>query len=84
MMGYMHNNELPQLKKQMDKLGISKTDAILYLNQGKRGEIVKGTATPSQNNYINSVKDYAKRFVINQKLKDGGDAPQGNWLENYN
>lgn len=82
MMGYMHNNELPQLKKQMQKLGVSKMDALLYLNQGKRGEITKGTATPDQNNYIQNVKKYAKRFVLNQKRQEGGS--QDNWLEKYN
>lgn len=82
MMGYMYNNELPQLKKQMDKLGVSKTDAILYLNQGKRSEITKGTATPDKNLYIQNVKNYGKRFVLNQKRKDGGS--QNNWLEKYN
>lgn len=72
MMGHMYNNELPQLKDQMEKLGLTKSDAILYLNQGKRGEITKGTATPDKNLYIQNVKNFAKRFALNQKMQEGG------------
>lgn len=83
MMGYMHNNELPQLKSQMEKLGVSKKEAILYLNQGKRSELTKGTATPDKNKYIQNVKKFGNRFVFNQKAQDGGMI-KDNWLDKYN
>lgn len=71
MLGYMSNNELPQLKDKMNKLNLSKSDALLYLNQGKKGQITNMTATPEKNKYIRSVKDYSKRFVLNQKEQGG-------------
>ena len=71
MLGYMNNNELPQLKDKMKKLNLSKTDALLYLNQGKKSQITNMTATPQQNKYIRSVNDFAKRFVLNQKERGG-------------
>ena len=71
MLGYMNNNELPQLKDKMKKLNLSKSDALLYLNQGKKSQITNMTATPQQNKYIRSVNDYAKRFVLNQKEQGG-------------
>jgi hypothetical protein len=71
MLGYMNNNELPQLKDKMKKLNLSKADALLYLNQGKKSQITNMTATPQQNKYIRSVNDYAKRFVLNQKERGG-------------
>jgi pimeloyl-ACP methyl ester carboxylesterase len=41
-------------------------DALLYLNQGKRKELVNKTATPEKNTYIQSVKKFAEDFKIKQ------------------
>ncbi len=55
----MYKNELPKLAPYMAKLNIGKMDAMLYLWNGKKKEITKETATPSQNKYITNVKKYA-------------------------
>lgn len=77
MLAYMKNNELPGLKGKMKN--IAWQDALLYLNQGKKSEIVRGTATPDKNIYIQNVKKYAKKFALDQISKK----ETGGWVEKY-
>jgi hypothetical protein len=67
MLSYMYNNELPSLKEKLKKQGISDEEALLYLNQGKKSEIVKGTATPSKNIYIQNVKNFGKNISVQEE-----------------
>jgi LysM repeat protein len=67
MLSYMYNNELPNLKEKLKKQGISDEEALLYLNQGKKSEIVKGTATPSKNIYIQNVKNFGKNISVQEE-----------------
>lgn len=64
-MAHTYNNELPQLLKINPKL--SPYDMLLYLNQGKRNDIIEGTATPDKNNYITNVKNMIKNFSLKEK-----------------
>ena len=64
----MYKNELPDMKEEMQKLNVSKEDALLYLWQGKKdyikpkkGAKPRSVATPSENSYI----IHAKRYVAN-------------------
>jgi hypothetical protein len=66
MFAHAYNNELPAYKATIKELGISETDALLYLNQGKRNELVNKTATPNKNMYIQNVKNFAKDFTIKE------------------
>lgn len=63
----MYKNELPALKSKMTKLNLSYTDALLYLWNGKKNEIIEGTATPQHNKYIKNVSLYAQAFNLKQK-----------------
>lgn len=67
MLSYMYNNELPSLKEKLKKQGISDEEALLYLNQGKKSEIVKGTATPDKNPYIQNVKNFGKNISVQEE-----------------
>jgi hypothetical protein len=67
MLSYMHNNELPSLKEKIKKMNISDEEALLYLNQGKKSEIVNGTATPKKNMYINNIKKYSNQISLKQQ-----------------
>ena len=67
MLSYMYNNELPSLKEKLKKQGISDEEALLYLNQGKKSEIVKGTATPNKNVYIQNVKNFGKNISVQEE-----------------
>lgn len=66
LLSHMYNNELPAYRKNIDEMGISDIDALLYLNQGKRKELINKTATPEKNTYIQSVKKFAEDFKIKQ------------------
>ena len=66
LLSHMYNNELPTYRKNINEIGISDMDALLYLNQGKRKELVNKTATPEKNTYIQSVKKFAENFKIKQ------------------
>ena len=67
MLSYMHNNELPSLKEKIKKMSISDEEALLYLNQGKKSEIVNGTATPKKNMYIKNIKKYNDQISLKQQ-----------------
>ena len=67
MLSYMHNNELPSLKEKIKKMNISDEEALLYLNQGKKSEIVNGTATPKKNMYIKNIKKYSDQISLKQQ-----------------
>lgn len=64
----MSKNELPRLKFKLSKLGLDNDDALLYLWNGKKDDIMQETAVPSKNKYVLNVKKYAKKnFAINQE-----------------
>ena len=48
-------------------MNISDEEALLYLNQGKKSEIVNGTATPKKNMYIKNVKKYSDQISLKQQ-----------------
>ena len=62
----MYKNELPGLKSKMQANGVSDSDALMYLWNGKRREIVKGTATPDKNLYIAHIRKYQETYELLQ------------------
>ena len=66
LLSHMYNNELPAYRKYTKEKNISDMDALLYLNQGKRDELINKTATPDKNIYIQNVKKFANDFKIKQ------------------
>jgi hypothetical protein len=63
---YAYNNELPAYQKVMKELNVSPIEALLYLNQGKSGELRNKTATPEKNIYIKNVKTFSKNFTLKE------------------
>ena len=61
----IYKNELPALKENMEKCGLTKTDAILYCYQGRKRKINDGTARPTYE-YIQNVMSYKNDFKITQ------------------
>ena len=69
-LAYMYNTEV----KGRNFMGaqnarIDPYDALLYKYMGRNAELTNRTATPSQNNYINNVKNYAKNFEFLEERK---------------
>ncbi len=64
----MYKNELPALKEQIDKLGISPYDALLYCWNNHKNEIRQGSATPDTNIYIKNVRQYIQDFNMYQEI----------------
>ena len=62
----IYKNELPALKSKMEELGMSKEEAVLYCFNGRKSEITKGTATPSENIYVKNVRKFMKDFELTQ------------------
>ena len=62
----IYKDELPALRDQMEKLNMSKMDAVLYCYSNHKNEIKNGTATPDRNNYVKNVKKCADEFILNQ------------------
>jgi hypothetical protein len=65
-LGNMYKNELPSIKAIMNSKNITMQEALLYLWQGKKEEIVQKTATPDKNLYIKSVMKYQEYYGIEQ------------------
>lgn len=70
----MSKNELPGLKYRLSKLKMDKDDALLYLWNGKRDEIMDETAIPSKNEYILNVKKYSKKIFDVKQPEDYSSA----------
>ena len=62
---------------------LSKTDIILYKYMGRGKEIKNNTATPSQNNYINSIKMYQKDTKILVPTKKRVTRAQASYNKEY-
>lgn len=62
---------------------LSKTDVILYKYMGRGKEIKNNTATPSQNNYINSIKMYQKDTKILVPTKKRVTRAQASYNKEY-
>ncbi len=62
----MYKNELPNLKEKMKSNDISDSEALMYLWNGKRREIVNGTATPDKNLYIAHIQKYQENYELLQ------------------
>lgn len=67
----MYKNELPGIKAKLAELKMTWEDAMLYLWQGKKKtEILSGTATPDENNYVRQAKLFMeKRFVLKEVIE---------------
>jgi len=66
LLSHMYNNELKNTNL-LKNSGISWQDALLYLNQGKKHELINKTATPNKNKYIKNVKKYMSKYVLEEK-----------------
>lgn len=64
-MANAYKYEIPQLLKTNPN--IDPYDMLLYLNQGKKGEITNKTATPEKNNYIRNVRRNMRNFELKQE-----------------
>lgn len=77
-LAYMYNNEIKARQfTGYNNQPISPYDALLYKWNGHYDWLTNHTATPAQNNYINSVRDYANRFIMQElreynQYKNGG------------
>lgn len=65
-MANAYKYELPHYRETMKELNVSDIEALLYLNQGKRGELKNKTATPDKNIYIQKVKKYGSNFNLKE------------------
>ena len=65
----MITHEVPQIRWDLKKLWLNDIDALIYMNQWKKSEITKGTATPEKNQYLQRVRTGMKEFQIFQKEK---------------
>lgn len=66
----MYKNELSSLRDKMQEQNVSKSDALLYLWQGKKHLILENKATPDKNTYILRVKKFlADNFTVSQTNK---------------
>ena len=65
----MITHEVPQIRWELKKLWLSDIDALIYMNQWKKSEITKGTATPEKNQYLQKIRTGMKEFQILQKEK---------------
>lgn len=67
----MYKNELPGIKAKLAELKMTWQEAMLYMWQGKKGtEILSGTATPDQNNYVRQAKRFMnERFVLKEVIE---------------
>lgn len=63
----MITHEVPQLRNQLKNLWLSDIDALIYMNQWKKSEITKGTATPEKNQYLQKIRNGMKEFQVLQK-----------------
>ena len=65
-LGKMFNDELKDTKILKDNKNMDYTDALMYIYQGKKKDLLNKTATPEKNNYINNVKKFQKNFELKQ------------------
>lgn len=62
----IYKNELPALKTKIEKLNISKDDAVLYCWNGRKSQITGLTATPKQSIYHKNVYKFMNDFTMTQ------------------
>ena len=62
----IYKNELPAIKSNIEHLGLTKKEAVLYCWNGKKNEITSQTATPNKNIYIQKVNSYIDDFALYQ------------------
>jgi hypothetical protein len=65
LLSHMYNNELKGTKLLKDSK-VKWQDALLYLNQGKKKELVNRTATPDKNIYIKNIKNHMNKFKLKE------------------
>ncbi len=65
-LSHIYKNELPAMKSQMEKLNVSKVDAVLYCYNSRKHEITQGTATPNKSIYHKNVHSYMNYFDMIQ------------------
>lgn len=65
-LAHMYKNELPALKGHMQKLNLSKDDALLYCWNNKKSEITNETATPDKSVYLINAHKYMNDFQFKQ------------------
>lgn len=65
LLSHMYNNELKGTKLLKDSK-VKWQDALLYLNQGKKSELVNRTATPDKNIYIKNIKNHMNKFKLKE------------------
>ena len=67
-LGKMFNDELKDTKILKSNKGMDYTDALMYIYQGKKKDLLNKTATPDKNKYINNVKKFKKNFILKQYM----------------